>query len=69
MLLAEIAHWALALVPVLALLAVFVWLDAFKLMSFREILLLLFLGGIGAAGGWRDGHYRKTELLASLKIM
>ena len=24
---------------------------------------------VGAAGGWRDGHYRKTEWLASLKIM
>jgi hypothetical protein len=24
---------------------------------------------LGAAGGWRDGHYRKTEWLASLKIM
>jgi RsiW-degrading membrane proteinase PrsW (M82 family) len=42
------AHWALALVPVLLLLAVFVWLDAFALMSFREILLLLLLGGLGA---------------------
>jgi len=24
---------------------------------------------VGAAAGWRDGHYRKTEWLASLKIM
>jgi hypothetical protein len=24
---------------------------------------------VGAAGGWTDGHYRKTELLASLKIL
>ena len=24
---------------------------------------------VGAAGGWQDGHYRKTEWLASLKIM
>jgi RsiW-degrading membrane proteinase PrsW (M82 family) len=45
---AEIAHWAYALVPVLILLAVFVWLDAFKLMRFREILLLLLLGGVAA---------------------
>ena len=44
----ESAHWGLALVPVLVLLGVFVWLDAFELMSFREILLLLVLGGIGA---------------------
>jgi protease PrsW len=46
--LAESAHWAFALVPVLVLLAVFVWLDAFKLMRFREILLLLLLGGVAA---------------------
>jgi RsiW-degrading membrane proteinase PrsW (M82 family) len=46
--LAEAAHWGLALVPVLLLLAVFVWLDAFKLMSLGEILLLLVLGGIAA---------------------
>jgi RsiW-degrading membrane proteinase PrsW (M82 family) len=44
----EVAHWGVALVPVLVLLAVFVWLDAFELMSFREILLLLVLGGISA---------------------
>jgi RsiW-degrading membrane proteinase PrsW (M82 family) len=47
-LIAESAHWGLALVPVLVLLAVFVWLDAFELMSFREILFLLVLGGLGA---------------------
>ncbi len=47
-LLAEAAHWGLALVPVLVLLAVFVWLDAFELMSFREILVLLVLGGFAA---------------------
>ena len=46
--LTDAAHWGLALVPVLILLAVFVWLDAFKLMSLREILLLLVLGGVGA---------------------
>ncbi|HLO21136.1 MAG TPA: PrsW family glutamic-type intramembrane protease, partial [Sphingomicrobium sp.] len=38
----------LALVPVLAMLAIFTWLDAFKLMSFREILLLLLMGAIAA---------------------
>src|SRR5689334_12676704 len=47
-LLAEAAHWGLALVPVLILLTIFVWLDAFKLMSLGEILLLLLFGG-GAA--------------------
>src|ERR1044072_7506245 len=47
-LLTEAAHWGLALVPVLALLALFVWLDAFALMSFREVLFLLLLRGTGA---------------------
>ena len=47
-LLPEIAHWGVALIPVLVLLAVFVWLDAFELMSFREILILLVLGGFSA---------------------
>jgi RsiW-degrading membrane proteinase PrsW (M82 family) len=46
--LAESAHWGLALVPVLVMLAVFTWLDAFKLMSFREILVLLLLGAAAA---------------------
>lgn len=44
----ESAHWGLALVPVMLLLTIFVWLDAFKLMSLREILLLLLLGGLAA---------------------
>lgn len=47
-LLAESAHWAVALVPVLVLLGVFVWLETFKLMNMREILLLLVLGGLSA---------------------
>ena len=47
-LVAEFAHWGIALVPVLVMLAIFVWLDAFELMSFREILLLLVLGGFSA---------------------
>jgi RsiW-degrading membrane proteinase PrsW (M82 family) len=51
-LLAESAHWGIALVPVLALLALFVWLDAFKLMSLREILVLLLLGGLAALVAW-----------------
>ena len=50
--LAEIAHWGLALVPVLVLLAIFVWLDAFKLTSLKEILALLLLGGVGALAAW-----------------
>jgi RsiW-degrading membrane proteinase PrsW (M82 family) len=46
------AHWGLALIPVLVLLAVFAWLDAFKLMSLKEILVLLLLGGIAASLSW-----------------
>src|SRR5437868_2488808 len=48
LLLIDAAHWGLALVPVLILLAAFVWLDAFKLMNVREVLLLLLLGGVGS---------------------
>ena len=45
-------HWALALLPVLLLLAIFIWFDAFKLMRLREILLLLALGGVGAIAAY-----------------
>src|SRR5690242_6908856 len=45
-------HWGVALVPVLVLLGLFVWLDAFRLMSLREILLLLVLGAIAALIAW-----------------
>ena len=51
-LLIEVAHWGLALIPVLVLLAVFDWLDAFELVNFREILVLLLLGGVAAALSW-----------------
>ena len=51
-LLAEAAHWGLALVPVLLMLLLFVWLDAFKLMSLGEILLLLLLGGLAAIAAY-----------------
>ncbi len=47
-LLLSATHWGIALIPVLVLLAVFTWLDAFELMNFREILLLLVLGGVAA---------------------
>jgi protease PrsW len=47
-LLLQALHWGVALIPVLVLLAVFVWLDAFKLMSLKEVLVLLVLGGLGA---------------------
>jgi protease PrsW len=52
LLVAHAAHWGLALVPVLVLLAVFTWLDAFALMRFREILLLLVLGGVAAIAAY-----------------
>jgi protease PrsW len=52
MLLAQAAHWGLALIPVLVLLGIFVWLDAFKLMSFGEIAVLLFLGGLCALAAY-----------------
>jgi RsiW-degrading membrane proteinase PrsW (M82 family) len=50
--LAEAAHWGIALIPVLILLVLFVWLDAFELMSFREILILLVLGGFAAVAAY-----------------
>ena len=46
--LAQTVHWGLALVPVLVMLGLFIWLDAFKLMSVGEILVLLLLGGAAA---------------------
>jgi RsiW-degrading membrane proteinase PrsW (M82 family) len=52
MLLTEGAHWGLALVPVLILLTLFVWLDAFRLMSFGEVLVLLALGGLAALAAY-----------------
>jgi RsiW-degrading membrane proteinase PrsW (M82 family) len=51
-LLAESAHWGLALVPVLVLLSIFVWLDAFKLMNLKEIIVLLLLGGLAALAAY-----------------
>ncbi|MGE5563464.1 MAG: PrsW family glutamic-type intramembrane protease [Bacillota bacterium] len=51
-LLAQSAHWGLALVPVLVMLALFVWLDAFKLMSLGEVLILLVAGGIAAGAAY-----------------
>ncbi|MES2135526.1 MAG: PrsW family glutamic-type intramembrane protease [Pseudomonadota bacterium] len=52
LLLTEGAHWGLALVPVLVLLAVFIWLDAFALMRLREVLVLLVLGGLAAVAAY-----------------
>jgi RsiW-degrading membrane proteinase PrsW (M82 family) len=50
--LTEAVHWGVALIPVLALLAVFVWLDAFALMSVKEVSILIVLGAIGALVAW-----------------
>jgi len=44
--------YALALVPVLLMTALFVWLDVFKLMSLGEILLLLLIGMIVALAAY-----------------
>jgi hypothetical protein len=38
-------------------------------VNFTIALRLPMVFSVGAAGGWADGHYRKTEWLASLKIM
>ena len=38
----------IALVPVLVMLALFIWLDVFKLMSFGKCSVLLLLGAIAA---------------------
>jgi RsiW-degrading membrane proteinase PrsW (M82 family) len=51
-LLTESLHWGVALIPVLVLLGLFVWLDAFKLMSLKEVLVLLLLGGLGALAAY-----------------
>ena len=50
--LAEAIHWAVALIPVLVMLCIFIWLDAFALMSRREVLVLLALGAGGALVAW-----------------
>jgi hypothetical protein len=38
-------------------------------LNFTVALRLPMVFSVGAAAGWQDGHYRKTELLASLKIL
>ena len=48
MLLVQAVHWAVALIPVLILLSIFVWLDAFALMTVLEVLVLLAIGGVAA---------------------
>jgi RsiW-degrading membrane proteinase PrsW (M82 family) len=48
----HILNWAIALLPVLAMLGLFIWLDVFKLVSLREALALLALGGIAALAAY-----------------
>ena len=38
-------------------------------LAFTVALRLPMVFSVGAAGGWRDGRYRKTEWMASLKIL
>jgi hypothetical protein len=38
-------------------------------LNFTIALRLPMVLSVGAAAGFKDGHYRKTELMASLKIM
>jgi hypothetical protein len=38
-------------------------------LNFTVALRLPMVFSVGAAAGWEDGRYRKTEWLASLKIM
>ena len=38
-------------------------------LNFTIAMRLPMILSIGVAGGWQDGHYRKTEFLASLKIL
>ena len=52
MLVAEIIDWSVALLPVLLLLALFIWLDMFKLMTVWETLGLLLLGGLAAGAAY-----------------
>jgi RsiW-degrading membrane proteinase PrsW (M82 family) len=48
----QAAHWGIALIPVLVMLAIFRWLDAFALVSLKEAVVLLLLGAIGALAAW-----------------
>lgn len=48
----QLAHWGLALVPVLVMLGLFIWLDAFKLMNLKEVMTLLLLGALSAVASY-----------------
>ena len=49
---AEFVDWTIALVPVLVMLALFVWLDVFKLMTLWETVGLLLLGALTAGAAY-----------------
>jgi RsiW-degrading membrane proteinase PrsW (M82 family) len=48
----EAIDWAVALVPVLVMLVLFIWLDVFKLMTLWETLGLLLLGALTAGAAY-----------------
>ncbi len=48
----EAVDWAIALVPVLVMLFMFIWLDVFKLMTFWETAGLLLLGALTAGAAY-----------------
>jgi protease PrsW len=49
---AEALDWTVALIPVLIMLAMFIWLDVFKLMTTWETLGLLVLGALTAGAAY-----------------
>jgi RsiW-degrading membrane proteinase PrsW (M82 family) len=48
----ELTDWAIALIPVLLMAALFAWLDVFKLMSPWEMIACLLLGMVAALVAW-----------------
>ena len=48
----ELTDWAVALIPVLLMAALFAWLDVFKLMSPWEMIACLLLGMVAALVAW-----------------
>ena len=56
-----IVSWSLALLPVLVMTGVFIWLDIFKLVTFRETVALLLVGGaVGAVTYPLSGAFLDT---------
>jgi RsiW-degrading membrane proteinase PrsW (M82 family) len=48
----HVINWSLALVPVLLMTGAFIWLDVFKLVTVRETVGLLILGGLAAIAAY-----------------